>query len=150
MSASNPIEPLPSEERNDPRPLLVLLIVLCSILVVTYALRLDERDRVEEAIAAQTAANEDARARSAELRDTLEKVNRPAHLELIIRGFLGLGKEGDIRLVPVDAPDLPMLGAPAPDVAAAPSGESAPVWRQWLTLFLPRQQRQASSTQPAP
>jgi hypothetical protein len=137
MPASKVLTPAPEEEvRKDPRPLLVVLIVLCAIFVVTYALRLDERDRVEAAIVAQKAANAAAITRGAELREILTQVTRPAYLDIIIRQFLGMGKDGDTRLVPVDAPGL-ATAAPVPLLETAPR-YSGPVWRQWLTLFSPR------------
>lgn len=132
MSASKPLDPLPREEHKDPRPLLVLLIVLCSIMVVTYALRLDQRDRIEASIVAQKAANAAAVARGAELEKNVAEANRPAYLDVFIRTYLGMGKSGDIRLVPVDTPESGEVAAAPPPVAPV---RMLPVWQQWVMLF---------------
>jgi cell division protein FtsB len=133
-----PASPSPEatvEERTSSRPLLILLIAVCTLLIVTYAARLDERDGIQEAIVAQQALNEQAIARSAALQQELTAVTRDSYIDQVARTQLGMGKEGDVVIVAV---------APAPNAAPAegqsparPPTQWQPIWRQWLILFTP-------------
>ena len=62
MSTSLPTNNLPetpsAETPKDGRPLLVVLIALCAIFILTYALRLDTRDQREVEIALQQQLND--------------------------------------------------------------------------------------------
>lgn len=131
---ATPSSPAAAEERPSSRPLLILLIALCTVLIVTYATRLDERDGVQVAIGEQQARNEEARARTAALQKELESVARPAYVDEVARRSLGLGKEGDVVIVAVGAPSATTSEAGVP--LLAPAGQQ-PVWRQWLILFTP-------------
>lgn len=134
MSAT-PSPEASAEERSSSRPLLILLIALCTMLVVTYATRLDERDSVQAAIVEQQELNEQARVRTAALQKELENVARPAYVDEVARRSLGLGKEGDVVIVAVAGP---AVAAAEPGAAVrAPATLQQPIWRQWLTLFTP-------------
>lgn len=129
---ASPASPPPAEENSSSRPLLILLIMVCMVMIATYAARLDDRDGVQAAIVEQQALNEQAHVRTAVLQKELLNVTRPSHIDEIARGNLGLGREGDIIIVPVSAADL----APAAGVTpTSPPSPSWPIWRQWLNLF---------------
>lgn len=124
----------PSEPAPSARPLLILLIGLCSIFVFTYALRLDERDRMEAAIAAQEAANAEASARGAQLQQDLATAAGPAFLDRMVRTYIQWGKTGETRYVPINAPLVP---ASASAETAGPAPSAFPIWRQWIDLLAP-------------
>ncbi|MGL4650804.1 MAG: FtsB family cell division protein [Caldilineaceae bacterium] len=133
MSAS-PSPDTPAEERSSSRPLLILLIAICTLMIVTYAARLDERDGVQGAIAEQRVLNEEAKQRTAGLQRELLSVNRPAYVDEVARRDLGMGKEGDVVIVAVTATGATDAGQSAREQAPA---LLQPIWRQWLTLFTP-------------
>lgn len=135
MSATNLPEETPSEERSNVRPLLIILIVLCSYYIIGYALRLDERDRMEARIVAQREANAEALARNALLRDELAGASRPTHIDEIARKVLDMAKPNDVLLVPIDLVDEAAEAAAVE--AAAEEASTDPLWRQWLELFVP-------------
>lgn len=136
MAAGNLPEQAPAPTTApSARPLLIVLIAVCSILVFTYALRLGDRDRMEAAIAAQQAANQEAIARGARLQEDLAQVANPSFMEYFVRAVLLKGKEGEVRLVVVDGPATAALAAPAAGVEAAPL--RLPVWQQWGELLAP-------------
>ncbi len=136
MAAGPAPEQTPVAAREaSPRPLLFLLIAICTILVVSYAMRLDERDRVEAAIVAQQQANAQAVAREAALLEELALASRPSHLDEIARTHLNLGKPGEVRLVQIDAPQESGTGG----AGAAWDGAVSvpPIWQQWLEFVAP-------------
>lgn len=125
---------IPAAERASSRPLLILLIAICTLMIVTYATRLDERDGVQAAIVEQQVLNEQARARTAALQKELLSVNRPSYVDEVARRDLGMGKEGDVVIVAV-AP--PASAAAEQTTPAETPALLQPIWRQWLTLFTP-------------
>jgi len=134
MSASP--SPEPSVQPNgSSRPLLILLIAICTLMIVTYAGRLGERDRIEADIAAQQIRNEEAKVRTAALQEELDKVTQPSYVDEIARTALGMGQEGDVIIVAV-APDTE---SPAQPMAPSQDEQAPwqPIWRQWLKLFTP-------------
>jgi hypothetical protein len=136
MAAGNLPEEAPAPAPTpSARPLLMVLIAVCSILVFTYALRLDERDRMEAAIAVQQAANQEALARGARLQEELAQTTNPSFMEYFVRGVLLKGKEGEVRLVVVDGPVTAAAAAQAASMEGARL--SLPVWQQWVELLVP-------------
>jgi cell division protein FtsB len=133
MSAS-PTPESQVEPRTSARPLLILLIAICTMLVVTYAARLGSRDDMQQEIVEQQLLNEQAKVRTAELQRELVEVKKPSYIDEAARGHLDLGKEGDIVIVAVAAGQSSAVEDAPP--AAVPASWQ-PVWRQWLTLFTP-------------
>lgn len=124
--------PLP-QPRSSVRPLLLLLIGLCTVFIVTYALRLDARDRVEAELVAQQQANLQAEARGAALEKQLAGASKPSYMDEIARTKLHLVKPNETRLIPVGGG----LAVAAP-AATAPSAALLPIWRQWVDFLFPR------------
>lgn len=135
MSTSNLPEHSQPDTPKDGRPLLVILIALCSIFVFTYALRLDTRDEIEAAIVAQQETNAAAVARTAQLEREYAQVEKPAHADTLIRTLLQMGKPGEQVLVGVSPPSVtgavPLTAAPTlPHINRA-------IWEQWFHLLFP-------------
>ncbi len=134
MSATQLPEQAPIDPpRSSVRPLLLLLIGLCSLFIITYALRLDARDKVEAALAQQEQINAQALARSAALEKQLAGASKPSYMDEIIRTYLHLVKPNETRLVPVVSGTVAAAAAPA----AAPL-PLLPIWRQWTEFLFPR------------
>ena len=135
MSAITPPEPSPTQERPSVRPLLIIMISLCSLFIISYALRLDERDRIELQIIDQRDENMEAAARTALLAKELADAAQTAHVDEIARTVLDMAKPDDVKIVPVNLVDEAGSMAEAP-FGSLPASDD-PVWRQWLELFVP-------------
>ena len=134
MSATQLPEQAPIRPpRSSVRPLLLLVIGLCSLFIITYALRLDERDNVEAALVQQEQINAEAFARSAALEKQLAGASKPSYMDEMIRTYLHLVKPNETRLIPVGGGTA--ADAPAPEAAPAPL---LPIWRQWTEFLFPR------------
>ena len=134
MSASQlPGQTNEPQVRSSVRPLLLLVIGLCLLFIVTYALRLDARDRMEAALVTQRQINVEAAARGAALEKQLADAAKPSYLDKIARDTLKLVKPNETRLVPVGGG----AASAAPEVAKA-TMPSLPIWRQWLIFLFPR------------
>lgn len=135
MSASTPAGPSQPQPSAGSRPVLFLLIALCAFFLFTYALRLSERDRVEQEIAQQEIANQQALAREAALKKELAVASKSSYVEILARGILQMGKPNETVIIPVgEVAD----GAATIQVEAVVPITSLPIWRQWLELIAPR------------
>jgi hypothetical protein len=119
--------------RSSVRPLLLLVIGLCLLFIVTYALRLEARDRMEAALVEQQQINEQAAARSAVLEKQLAGATKPSYMDKIARETLHLVKPNEVRLVPVGGGV-----AQAAPTTPAQTSPLLPIWRQWVNFLFPR------------
>ncbi len=128
-----PEQPPVPQTRSSVRPLLLLVIGLCLLFIVTYALRLDARDRMEAALVTQQQINAEAAARGAALEKQLASASKPTRMDKIARENLGLVRVDEVRIVPV--------GGGFADKEAAADTVAAPlpaIWRQWINFLFPR------------
>lgn len=124
------VAPVP---RSSVRPLLLLVIGLCLLFIVTYALRLDSRDRIEAALVEQRQLNAQAEARGAALEKQLQGASKASYMDELARVKLRLVKPNEVRLIPVGGSAI----AAAPASGAAPP-PLLPIWRQWINFLFPR------------
>ncbi len=144
MSLKQAVNPDPT--RRDPRPALIVLIVLCFVFIVTYVGRLAERAQMNAETARLEGQIAQAKVHHTELAAQREYVNSQAFVDEKARESLGLVKRGDemiIALPPVASPvnidanttvntELPPLITP--EKSSSPS--QLPIWQQWVDLFV--------------
>ena len=132
MSTSN-APPNPSLARQPSRrPLLIILILLCTVFIVTYAARMGERRGLEAQIAAQEQSIQRAQEKNALLQSELQRANTPAFLDELVRTVFQMGKEGETLYVGVAPPTPEVVQTPPPTLPPAD-----PIWQQWFTLVFP-------------
>ena len=134
MSAGNDAPSSP-DQRRGARALLIALITLSFLFIATYALRLGERQRLEQEIAAATARLQAAEERNARLEAQAGAAGGAAQIDELAREVLQMGKPGEVPYVGVEPPPIP---APAAVETAPPPPPPDPVWRQWLEFFAPQ------------
>ena len=146
MSLKQAVNPASADPSRDPRPALIVLIVLCFIFIVTYVGRLAERAQMNAETARLEGQIAQAKVHNTELVARQAYVNSQAFVDEKAREALGLVKRGDemiIALPPLASPvnadanttvntDLPPLVIPEKN--SSPS--QLPIWQQWVDLFV--------------
>ena len=122
-----------SPPRSSVCPLLLLVIGLCLVFIVTYALRLESRDRMEAALVEQQQINAQAVARGAALEKQLQSASKASYMDELARVKLRLVKPNEVLLIPVGGG----VSAVAP-VVEAEAAPLLPIWRQWISFLFPR------------
>lgn len=124
------------------RLVLLVLLVVAGGLMVGFVRMTWTRHQLNQARAAQEAANQEQRARNAALRGEAEYRESDVYVEQAARSQLGMAREGETVLLPtVVIPVTPTPGPVAPSPAAsavAELAEAAPppnYARWWQALF---------------
>jgi len=126
------------------RPLILVLLVLSLLFVVSYTGRLGTLARTQGKIALKEQQIKDARQRQAALLDEQRYVEGAGYLDDVARGEMGMGQRSEDAVVVVkeSGPEESLTGetqASAPAVNDDAQIVVAPIWRQWLALFVQQQ-----------
>lgn len=126
----------PQARRRNPRLLILLLVVLCTMFVAGYYERLSRLDVARQAVVQMQQQVATSQQRNATLREERERLQDPDYLALMARDGIGLVQEGDLPVVIYEGRPVP-----AAPVAAQAELRHAPVtapWQEWLDLLLGR------------
>ncbi|MBV7337819.1 septum formation initiator family protein [Chloroflexi bacterium TSY] len=123
--------------KRNPRLFLFILIGLCILFSVSYAIRLVERMRVSGQVELWQHRIEDAMLRQASLNRYAQFMTSDSYVESVARDELGLAREGDsvVVLIPPPNQNTEMDHAyNESDVAQSPLEISN--WKLWMSLFV--------------
>jgi len=129
------------------RPLIFILIILSLLFAVSYTGRLGKLARMRGQVDATAQKIEEARLRQAALLNEQNYVEGDGFVDDVARGEMGMGQPGETLVVIVGEPAGPEDGGikgdaaltpPAADEPQVAKGDNvyAPIWRQWMALFI--------------
>lgn len=128
----------PQARRRNPRLLILLLVVLCTMFVAGYYERLARLDATRQAVVQMEQQVTASQQRNATLREERERLQNPDYLALLARDDIGLVQDGDLPVVIYEG--RPTLATPSGGQTEMRRAPAMAPWQEWLELLLGRAQ----------